>query len=75
MCKHAIYLFSRIFFNFLGIVLMKQVEVPRELRPKRFPHYMERENGFKSESILGKIYDEVDAYEQEDNSKKGEGLQ
>ena len=36
---------------------------------------MERENSFKSESILGKIYDEVDAYEQEDNSKKGEGLQ
>ncbi|GMN50613.1 hypothetical protein TIFTF001_019771 [Ficus carica] len=46
------------------------IKVPRELRPKEFPHYMERKNSFKSNSILGKIYDQVKAYMEEDLSKK-----
>ncbi|POO00835.1 RNA-dependent RNA polymerase-type [Trema orientale] len=46
-----------------------KVEVPRELRPKMFPHYMERQNCFDSKSILGWIYDKVNSYQEEDYSR------
>ncbi|KAL4301789.1 hypothetical protein GQ457_10G000720 [Hibiscus cannabinus] len=47
----------------------KEVVIPEEFRVAVFPHYMERENTFKSTSILGKIYDYVKSY-QEQVSKK-----
>ncbi|XVF88617.1 hypothetical protein PTKIN_Ptkin19aG0065300 [Pterospermum kingtungense] len=43
----------------------KKIEVPEDLRVAVFPHYMERENSFKSTSILGKIYDFVKSYGEE----------
>ncbi|PPD98039.1 hypothetical protein GOBAR_DD04978 [Gossypium barbadense] len=48
----------------------KKVKVPEELRVALFPHYMERENSFKSTSILGKIYDHVKAYQEEVSRKE-----
>ena len=36
-----------------------KVFLPDELRPDIFPHYMERDQKFKSTSILGMIYDFV----------------
>ncbi|KAH1131937.1 hypothetical protein J1N35_003315 [Gossypium stocksii] len=48
----------------------KKVKVPEELRVAVFPHYMERENSFKSTSILGKIYDHVKAYQEEVSRKE-----
>ncbi|KAA3457828.1 putative RNA-dependent RNA polymerase 5 [Gossypium australe] len=48
----------------------KKVKVPEELRVAVFPHYMERENSYKSTSILGKIYDHVKAYQEEVSRKE-----
>ncbi|XVE54202.1 hypothetical protein DITRI_Ditri03aG0061400 [Diplodiscus trichospermus] len=48
----------------------KKVEVPEDLRVSVFPHYMERENSFKSTSILGKIYDFVKEYGEEVSRKE-----
>ncbi|KAH0970548.1 hypothetical protein GBA52_022704 [Prunus armeniaca] len=42
----------------------------RELKSNQFPHYMERVNSYKSTSILGLIYDTVNAYQLEDASIK-----
>ncbi|CAM8987568.1 unnamed protein product [Rhodiola kirilowii] len=39
-----------------------KVTVPNELVAKMFPHYMERENSYRSLSILGEIYDAVDSF-------------
>ncbi|KAF3442984.1 hypothetical protein FNV43_RR16902 [Rhamnella rubrinervis] len=47
-----------------------KVEVPKELKVKNFPHYMEKKNSFKSSSILGIIYDTVNSYQYEDHSNK-----
>ncbi|POO00831.1 RNA-dependent RNA polymerase-type [Trema orientale] len=47
-----------------------KVEVPRELKAKCFPHYMEKKNSFTSASILGEIYNKVMAYQAEDHSSK-----
>ncbi|KAM6599582.1 hypothetical protein CsatA_019191 [Cannabis sativa] len=47
-----------------------KVEVPKDLKTKVFPHYMEKKNSYKSTSILGKIYDEVMEYQAEDHSSK-----
>ncbi|KAK6941468.1 RNA-dependent RNA polymerase, eukaryotic-type [Dillenia turbinata] len=43
-------------------------EVPGSLRPEKLPHYLERDNcpRYKSTSILGWIYDAVDAYHAKD---------
>ncbi|XP_033130568.1 probable RNA-dependent RNA polymerase 5 isoform X1 [Brassica rapa] len=38
-----------------------KVDLPDELKPDVFPHYMERDQKFKSTSILGKIYDFVNS--------------
>ncbi|XP_022731132.1 probable RNA-dependent RNA polymerase 3 [Durio zibethinus] len=48
----------------------KKVEVPDDLRVAVFPHYMERENSFKSTSILGKMYDFVKSYGEEMSRKE-----
>lgn len=65
-------------FSHFGIFklnnLWSQVEVTRDLQPKASPHYMEKKNSFISKSILGKIYDEVNAYLEEDHSNNGEFL-
>ncbi|KAE8654669.1 hypothetical protein F3Y22_tig00117048pilonHSYRG01475 [Hibiscus syriacus] len=42
----------------------KKVEAQQELRVALFPHYMERDNSFKSTSILGKIYYYVKSYQE-----------
>ncbi|ONH97965.1 hypothetical protein PRUPE_7G221200 [Prunus persica] len=47
-----------------------KVVVPGELKSNLFPHYMERVNSYKSTSILGLIYDTVNAYQAEDASIK-----
>jgi len=41
-----------------------QVEIPEDLKPDKYPHHMERGEfcTYKSSSILGQIYDEVDAF-------------
>ena len=49
-----------------------QVEVPKVLKPRSFPHYMEKKNSFISKSILGEIYDRVTEYQAEDNLSKGD---
>ncbi|GAB2292381.1 hypothetical protein Dimus_026623 [Dionaea muscipula] len=48
----------------------KKVDVPQDLVPEKFPHYMERKEfrSYKSTSILGKIYDEVIQYAELDPS-------
>lgn len=46
-----------------------QVHLPSELKPEKYPHFMERENQYKSTSILGQIYDMVKMFEAEDVSK------
>ncbi|XP_030488896.2 probable RNA-dependent RNA polymerase 5 isoform X4 [Cannabis sativa] len=46
-----------------------KVIVPGELKPKLFPHHMERPKSFESKSILGLIYDRVNSYKEEDYSK------
>ncbi|CAL2274879.1 unnamed protein product [Prunus armeniaca] len=48
-----------------------KVVIPEELKSNQFPHYMERVNSYKSTSILGLIYDTVNAYQLEDASIKG----
>ncbi|KAK8696984.1 hypothetical protein V6N13_113150 [Hibiscus sabdariffa] len=48
----------------------KEVVIPEEFRVAVFPHYMERENTFKSTSILGKIYDYVKSYQEEVSKKE-----
>ncbi|XWS26784.1 hypothetical protein CRYUN_Cryun26dG0059900 [Craigia yunnanensis] len=48
----------------------KKIEIPEDLRVAVFPHYMERENSFKSTSILGKIYDFVKSYGEEVSRKE-----
>ncbi|XP_062090882.1 probable RNA-dependent RNA polymerase 5 isoform X2 [Humulus lupulus] len=45
-----------------------KVVVPRELKPKKLPHYMERQDFYESKSILGLIYDRVNSYKEEDYS-------
>ncbi|VVA10487.1 PREDICTED: probable RNA-dependent [Prunus dulcis] len=47
-----------------------KVVIPGELKSNLFPHYMERVNSYKSTSILGLIYDTVNAYQAEDASIK-----
>ncbi|XP_022732295.1 probable RNA-dependent RNA polymerase 3 isoform X2 [Durio zibethinus] len=47
----------------------KEIEVPEDLRVAGFPHYMERENSFKSTSILGKMYDFFKSYREEMSRK------
>ncbi|CAL2274878.1 unnamed protein product [Prunus armeniaca] len=47
-----------------------KVVIPEELKSNQFPHYMERVNSYKSTSILGLIYDTVNAYQLEDASIK-----
>ncbi|KAL6006093.1 hypothetical protein ACLOJK_040138 [Asimina triloba] len=39
-----------------------KVEVPKELKSEKFPHYLERCNSYHSTSILGMIYDKVDSF-------------
>ncbi|KFK40360.1 hypothetical protein AALP_AA3G363800 [Arabis alpina] len=45
-----------------------KVDLPSELRPDIFPHYMERDKTFKSSSILGLIYDFVESQKTEQPS-------
>lgn len=51
--------------------LYRQLEVPKELKPEMYPHYMEKDSSFTSTSILGLIYDEVCNYQSQDISRKG----
>ncbi|XP_077209951.1 putative RNA-dependent RNA polymerase 5 isoform X2 [Tasmannia lanceolata] len=43
-----------------------KVEVPRDLKADKFPHFLEKKNCYKSTSILGSIYDIVDSFQSED---------
>jgi RNA-dependent RNA polymerase len=45
----------------------KQIDVPRALRVKEYPHYMEREKfpSYHSSSVLGKMYDEAKAMDEQ----------
>ncbi|KFK40362.1 hypothetical protein AALP_AA3G363900 [Arabis alpina] len=45
-----------------------KVDLPSELRPDIFPHYMERDKTFKSTSILGIIFDFVESQTTEEAS-------
>ncbi|KAL5572573.1 hypothetical protein UlMin_022170 [Ulmus minor] len=45
-----------------------KIEVPKDLKVDRFPHYMEKNSSYKSCSILGAIYDLVGSYQTEDQS-------
>jgi len=51
-----------------------QVEVPPELIPKKFPHYMGRGEMFsyRSTSVLGEIFDKADQLKLEGSSIQGE---
>ncbi|VVA99749.1 unnamed protein product [Arabis nemorensis] len=49
-----------------------KVDLPSELRPDIFPHYMERDQIFKSTSILGLIYDCVKSQTTEKHSPSSE---
>ncbi|KAI4347069.1 hypothetical protein L6164_007918 [Bauhinia variegata] len=42
-----------------------KVEVPSDLGVELFPHYMERNNSFTSNSILGSIYDKVKSHREQ----------
>ncbi|KAM2419892.1 hypothetical protein EV1_026137 [Malus domestica] len=48
----------------------RKVEIPNDLKPRSFPHYMDKPNSYKSTSILGSIYDAVEEYQPEDTSDK-----
>lgn len=52
--------------------LLKQVRVPNQLKPGRYPHYMEKGNNYKSYSVLGKICDAVEKYKIGITSRYGE---
>ncbi|KAL5572572.1 hypothetical protein UlMin_022169 [Ulmus minor] len=45
-----------------------KIEVPKELKVEKFPHYMEKKNSYTSKSILGAIYDRVGNYQSEDHT-------
>ncbi|CAN6541027.1 unnamed protein product [Malus baccata var. baccata] len=47
-----------------------KVEVPKDLKVSKFPHYMEKKNSYRSTSILGSIYDRVNEYQPDDLSTK-----
>ncbi|CAG7900451.1 unnamed protein product [Brassica rapa] len=49
-----------------------KVFLPDELRPDIFPHYMERDQKFKSTSILGMIYDFVKSQTAEEHKPSAE---
>lgn len=42
-----------------------KINVPAELTPKKYPHYMDRKESYHSTSILGKIYDEAEKKQSE----------
>ncbi|XP_042485200.1 probable RNA-dependent RNA polymerase 5 [Macadamia integrifolia] len=42
-----------------------EVEIPNELKASKFPHFMEKTNGYTSTSILGLIYNKVDLLQTE----------
>ncbi|CAN6699419.1 unnamed protein product [Malus baccata var. baccata] len=48
----------------------RTVEIPNDLKPRLFPHYMGKPKSYKSTSILGSIYDAVEEYQPEDTSDK-----
>uniref|UniRef100_A0A2P2QNV3 RNA-dependent RNA polymerase n=1 Tax=Rhizophora mucronata TaxID=61149 RepID=A0A2P2QNV3_RHIMU len=47
----------------------KKIEIPDELKAELFPHYMEKKDfsSYNSSSILGKIFDTVKSYEEDDS--------
>ncbi|XP_024185026.1 probable RNA-dependent RNA polymerase 3 [Rosa chinensis] len=49
-----------------------EVVVPKELKVREFPHFMEKKNqeSYHSSSILGSIYDKVEEFKTEDRSLK-----
>ncbi|KAL0803063.1 hypothetical protein Bca101_058239 [Brassica carinata] len=49
-----------------------KVSLPEELKPDIFPHYMERDQKFKSTSILGMIYDFVKSQTAEEHRPSSE---
>lgn len=51
--------------------LVKQVEIPQELKAEMYPHYMERGNKYNSKSVLGLIYDRVQSSQTETVSAEG----
>ncbi|CAN6869076.1 unnamed protein product [Brassica oleracea] len=48
------------------------VDLPDELKPDIFPHYMERDQKFDSTSILGMIYDFVDSHTAQEHTPLAE---
>ncbi|XP_059638213.1 probable RNA-dependent RNA polymerase 5 isoform X2 [Cornus florida] len=40
----------------------KKVEVPKKLRAKKYPHYMEKKDSYQSTSVLGILFDTVNTY-------------
>lgn len=45
-----------------------KVEIPKDLRVEKYPHYMERPKSYNSTSVLGQIYDEVETFQMENIS-------
>ncbi|XP_030527505.1 probable RNA-dependent RNA polymerase 5 [Rhodamnia argentea] len=48
-----------------------QIELPKVLKAEIFPHYMEKDKSFHSNSILGLIFDAVESYQAENQTGKG----
>lgn len=65
----------RLFFEginkFFLSLFPKQVNVPKELKAEKFPHFMGREPSYHSASILGQIYDTVESFQTERQRQKG----
>lgn len=59
-------------FFCLSFLSPKQVNVSKELKAEKFPHFMGREPSYHSTSILGQIYDAVESFQPENQSTKGE---
>lgn len=55
-------------------VFEKQVEIPDDLKAEMFPHHMEKweDISYHSYSILGQIYDKVEAFRNDIQLQKGE---
>ncbi|XP_034699033.1 probable RNA-dependent RNA polymerase 5 isoform X1 [Vitis riparia] len=47
-----------------------KVNVSKELKAEKFPHFMGRESSYHSTSILGQIYDAVESFQPENQSTK-----
>ncbi|KAI3421726.1 RNA-dependent RNA polymerase, partial [Psidium guajava] len=48
-----------------------KIELPKFLKAESYPHYMEKDKSFRSNSILGRIFDAVESYQAENQTGKG----